>query len=342
MPTLYITGRRTHVSIDSKHLEIREFQAEERSLGPPRRVPLLDVERVVVVGCPVLSVQTLHRLALSQIPIFLLRSCGRVAGVIAPERDGDAYLRIEQYRRTEDAPWLLANARRIVGAKLLNARRVVQKLAGDKRSAEERHEIDATIARLRRIAAESARVVSVDELRGLEGAGAAAYYAGLRDFFPEQTPFLERNRRPPRDPANALLSLTYTMVTNELRAAVKAAGLDVCLGTLHAPEYGRPSLALDLVEAFRAPLCDLFVLRLLNLKVLQPDDFEKDEETGGVVLRRGARKKYFIQYEQRMMRPFKLQGGGVHTCFRDLLREAVTDYVAALRGERPLEPFAMP
>ena len=154
-----------------------------------------------------------------------------------------------------------------------------------------------------------------------------------------------RQKHPATDPLNALLSLGYTLVMHELTALLEGAGLDPYLGFLHQLDYGRPSLALDLVEAFRHPVVDRLTLTLINRNVLGTDDFHSGGERPGVFLTPGAMRRYFGEYERWMLeRPGVNTGAGGTTspagpCFRDRLKSEVERLAAALRESKPFEPF---
>ena len=138
-------------------------------------------------------------------------------------------------------------------------------------------------------------------LRGLEGVGSKAYFAVLRAglrWEGEQT-FVKRNRRPPRDPVNALLSFGYQLLTQSIFTAVELVGLDPYAGFFHSETYGRPALVLDLVEEFRSLVVDSVVLRLINKKMLKEGNFEIGEN-GGVYLDRRGLKIFFTQFSQRL------------------------------------------
>jgi len=134
---------------------------------------------------------------------------------------------------------------------------------------------------------------------GLEGFAARAYYYMFTRLFGAEWGFTRRTRRPPADPVNAVLSFGYTLVSSELSALVESHGLDPGIGFYHTLEYGRPSLAVDLVEEFRAPLVDRFALYLTRRKILSPADFETVEGKG-CRFRQEALKRFFIEYEKWM------------------------------------------
>ena len=339
MATLYIIGHEPQVNLCSRHLQISDKNGSE---SRTRRVPLFDIDRVALVGRTRVSMSVIDALLRRDIPIIMLSRLGGLVGSFSPAREGDAYIRIRQYQNAGNNQRALPQAAKLVEAKLLNMRRVLQKLGSGENASSDRDSLERVLTNLRSLAGDVRSVQHVDSLRGLEGAGTAAYFGQLSVFFPKDTPFPGRSRRPPRDPANALLSFVYTLVMGEIKAAVAAAGLDPCLGCYHAIGYGRPALALDLIEPLRAPLCDLFVLRLLNLGIIGREDFERDEETGGFRMIAGAIKRFFVHYEKRMTRVFKPVGSVVNTDFRRVMREAATDYVASMQANRIVKPFLMP
>src|SRR5262249_50396885 len=145
---------------------------------------------------------------------------------------------------------------------------------------------------------------SLETLRGLEGAAARNYFAGFALACRTELQFEGRRRRPPTDPVNALLSFGYTLVGAELTNLLDAMGYDPYIGFYHQLDYGRPSLALDLLEEFRVPAVDRLVLNLVNLRTLQASDFSADEESGGLRLDRKALGKFFRAYESHLNKEF--------------------------------------
>lgn len=156
---------------------------------------------------------------------------------------------------------------------------------------------------------------------------------------PPAAGFTGRNRRPPRDPLNALLSFGYVLVGSEIQSLLDAMGFDPYLGFFHKIDYGRPSLALDLVEEFRAPLVDRFSLRLLNLGILSAEDFTRTPE-GGMVLEREALKRYFAAYEKELTHEIALPEGA--QSYRDLFRRQAQRLAGALTAGETYVPFQLP
>lgn len=342
MPSLVLTGDTLSVRLESKHLEVirRETPGDEMS-GTQMRVPLHDLDRVVVVGRPNVTLPVLQRLMFEGIPCFFVTSHGRWVGSMSPDNNKNAARRIRQYQLAGNTKFALKIAREIIRAKIINGRRVLQRLAANRGESEQTAQTDAA-NQMRQMAEHAERAETVDEARGYEGMAAALYFARLGRFFPENVPFTERSRRPPRDPANALLSWCYTILAGEIEGAVRAHGLDACIGFLHGVEHGRPSLALDLMEPFRAPVCDLLALNLLNHRVLTEDHFQYDDEVGGFRLKQDAHKDFFYAYENAMARKFTLKRGDPHTDFRQELDKAVLTLIRAFESGGELSFFQMP
>jgi CRISPR-associated protein Cas1 len=180
---------------------------------------------------------------------------------------------------------------------------------------------------------------SLDTLRGVEGSAAAAYFEAFATMVPRELGFPGRQRRPPKDPVNALLSFGYVLVGNELQSLLDGIGFDPYIGFFHRLDYGRPSLALDLVEEFRPALVDRLTLSLLNRKILDRHHFEPTPE-GGLYLDREGKRRYFAEHEKEMNAPFTL--GAETVTFRGLFRRQADRLAAALTRDEPYESFLLP
>ena len=179
---------------------------------------------------------------------------------------------------------------------------------------------------------------NIAALDGVEGAAAHAYFTLLMTFNKSPMSWTGRRKHPSTDPLNALLSLAYTLLMHELTALAEGAGLDPYLGFLHQVDYGRPSLALDLMEAFRHAVADRLVLTPVNREILGQDDFRSGGDRPGVFPAPAAMKRFFAEYERWMLdRP--LAAGAAQPCFRDRLRYEVEALSAALRGGVLFVPF---
>ncbi|OGV78664.1 MAG: CRISPR-associated endonuclease Cas1 [Lentisphaerae bacterium RIFOXYB12_FULL_65_16] len=340
MPTLYLNGYETEAKLNSERIEVSRLDHEKDDVVT-MQVPFFDLDRVVIVGRANVSTAVLQRLAREGIPAHFMGSSGRWLGTLSPMTNGHALRRLRQYELARNAPFALDVARALVTAKIRNSRRVLQRLSANRDDAQAPAQLDVGNS-LQELSLRATQAKDLDSLRGLEGLAGALYFNRFGTFFPEDMPFKGRSRRPPRDPANALLSWTYTIVLTEVDSAVRAAGLDPCLGFLHEISYGRPSMALDLLEPLRAPLCDLLAIKMLSHKQLKPEDFEYRAEDGGTYLTREARKQFFCEYERSMTRRFAEEKNGPHTDFRGVLRAQVNTLLRAMDGQGLNEFFIMP
>jgi CRISPR-associated protein Cas1 len=280
---LVIDHRETSVRMDGRALRIDQPQA------PPEHVPLGLVGLVVVHGSPMVTCDVWRALAERNIPAVLQPARGRGRGTLIGAALGSTIaLRTAQHRAAADPSAALAIARSLVAGKIAAQARLVGRLA---------EEDDPAARALRDLQAASLEKVdaaaSTASLMGIEGSAAAAWYAWLGTWLPERWRFNGRNRRPPRDPANALLSLGYTLLAGEVLRAVQEQGLDPALGYLHGIVAGRESLVLDLMEPLR-PSVDCLVIGLLD-DVLLPTQFTYSARDG-CRLNKGGRAQFYRQW----------------------------------------------
>lgn len=336
MPSLFLTTPGTRISLVSERLHV-EFPAAngDSEPPPPREIPLFDIEHVVVDERTHVTMPALCECLRRAIPIVLLARNQSVLGLCQPPA-GSALVRLIQHRRAGEAGFALAVASTLVEAKIQNSRRVLQRLAANR----EDRAITPGLDELEHLRRRCVDAPSLDTLRGYEGAAAARYFDLYARFFPADAPFPERSRRPPLDPPNAILSFAYTLLATESEAQLHAAGLDPALGFLHEPDDGRPSLALDLIEPFRAPVADGLALDLLGHQVVKPQDhFERRD--GGCFLNLEGRRRFFTTYERRLDREFTSEQHGQRTSLRGEMRRQVASLKRALRENEAFEPFLM-
>ena len=214
-----------------------------------------------------------------------------------PEASKNVPLRVEQYRRALDEAASLPLARSIIATKIANTRAVVALYATNYPGPEMARARDE----FERLEDKAARAASRAELLGLEGAAAAQWFELFARLNRSGMPFPGRRMNPSPDPVNALLSLGYTFLGNELRTLVEGAGLEPHIGFLHQVDYGRPSLSLDLLEAFRVPVIDRLTLRLVNKGTLRAENFGRSvagRGAGRVVLNPASFEVYLRAYEE--------------------------------------------
>lgn len=293
--TLYLTTPETYIRLDNDTLRV-EVERETRL-----RVPLHHLTAVVCFGHIGLSSPLMHRLAQDGIALVLLDDNGRFQARLEGAVSGNVLLRQAQFQRAAHPPFTLDMARTFVAGKIKNTRQLLQRGARDTKNEDEAK----VLSRLADNLAASLRALpdaaSLDIVRGLEGEAARQYFSGLtmlvRPELRETFRMDGRNRRPPRDCFNAMLSFLYAMWMNDCRSALEAAGLDPQVGFLHALRPGRAALALDLMEEFR-PRADRLALTLINRGQLTSKDFSI-REGGGVSLAPDARKAVVVAYQER-------------------------------------------
>jgi CRISPR-associated protein Cas1 len=300
--TLYITTPDAYLRLEGETVCV--MIEEEKRL----QVPLHHLGAFVLFDHVMLSPALLGRCAEDGRSIVWLDRSGRFKARLEGPVNGNVLLRQAQYRAADDESQTLAIARATVAGKLRNSRQVLMRGARETDSPPER---DALVQAARLIANQIRKIPqadNLDTLRGLEGDSARIYFDALpylmKPSAREAFPFSTRNRRPPRDRFNALISFLYVLKLADCRSALETVGLDPQLGFLHAVRPGRPALALDLLEEFRAPLCDRLALTLINRGQIQPKDFD-EREGGAVLLNDSGRKTVIAAYQTRKQETLK-------------------------------------
>jgi len=258
-------------------------------------VPLIKVEQLVVFGSVTLTQAALRALLEHEVDLVFLTSQGHYLGRLEPGLSRNGLLRRAQYAAACDPERSLELARSFVRGKVHNMRTLLQRA---KREESDAH-LSPAITQLKAIMGRLDRASSIGEVRGIEGAGTAVYFQTFSQLVKaDGFEFPGRVRRPPTDPINAMLSFGYVLLHKDLQAACQIVGFDPYIGYLHADRYGKPSLALDLMEEFRPVLVDSLVLSLVNKRTLTPDDFEVG--LGQVHrMKKKALKTFLRTYEER-------------------------------------------
>jgi CRISP-associated protein Cas1 len=312
MTSLYVDRRGVELKADGEALVFHENGSRCGT------VPMAPLSRVFLRGDVTLSASLLGKLGERGIGVVVLSGRKGEPTMLMGRPHNDAARRVAQYRLSLDADFCLRFARAIVEAKL----RAQRALIADRRDEDLRWRYPLTVylERLDHCLAYIDAQPNIAALRGLEGAGAAAYFQGYQELFAERLHFSGRNRRPPRDPVNAVLSLTYTLLHAEAVIALYGAGLDPFIGFYHALHFGRESLACDVVEALR-PEADRFVLKLFRTETLRPEDFSQTD--GACLLGKAGRSRYYAEWETTA------EG------LRRALTEAIADVATAVGDYHP-------
>lgn len=290
MNTLYIDRKDIQLRVLGGALEFHD------SVGKRGSIPVAQLERVVLRGRVNLSTSVLG--ALTEAGAGVLSLSGRHSRHIATcvgRPHNDVIRRIGQFSSYLDTDAKINWSREVVASKIHNQHRLLQralKLRPDNRHPLIRaiRQLDGMLGQL----SDSDIAIDISKIRGLEGAAAAAYFGGLCTLFPPSLHFRGRNRRPPKDPVNACLSLGYTLVHFEAVLSCHEAGLDPLLGLFHVPAYGRESLASDIMEPLRAHV-DEWVWELFRTRAFDASSFRKDGSA--VLLGKQARQRFYVRYQ---------------------------------------------
>ena len=287
MSSLYVDRRGVTLKADGEALI---FYENEARIGT---VPLAPLSRVFLRGDVTLSSSLLGKLGQRGIGVVVLSGRKAEPTLLLARPHNDAARRVTQYRLSLDEDFCLRFSRAIVEAKLRSQMAFLAE-----RQATEPHSRYLLTTVLRRMESTLASVdaqPSIASLRGLEGAGAAAYFEGFADLLPARLHFSQRNRRPPKDPVNAVLSLGYTLLHAEAVLALYGAGLDSFIGFYHALDFGRESLACDVVEPLRA-MVDRHALMLFRTEKLRPEDFSTVDDS--CLLGKAGRSCFYEEWEK--------------------------------------------
>ena len=302
-----------------------------------QRIPLEAVDALIILGGAQITAQALDACVKRGVQVSSLRMSGAIRFLVGRPTSGNVHLRSAQYRVVGDESRSMKIAKSIIAAKIQSSSKVVNRWARDENDPHLKARLESRSVQIRERIARLASADTADHVRGIEGDAARIYFRAIRQVLADcELKFSGRNRRPPRDPVNALLSFCYSMLVTECVGAAESVGLDFQLGLFHRPRAGRPSLALDISEELRA-LTDRFVVTLIRRSQIRPADF--DPTPGGAVyLNDEGRKRLIKLWEEHKasMLPHKLLD-------RDVERWALPSIQATLlarhlRGDLPAYP----
>jgi CRISPR-associated protein Cas1 len=326
---LYLQEPGAHVGKRGEHLTVRKHDQELA------RVPMHQLRQVCVFGNVQVSTQALQTLLENEIPVAYLTGHGRFVGLLTPPPAKNVGLREAQYRHFADPAGRLGLAKEAVRAKLTNQRTLLMRSL---RGEGDRGSNEPAARGLARVLRRLDEADSLEALLGLEGQGAALYFGEFGRFLREDSEarpfdFTARNRRPPRDPVNALLSFAYALLTKDCFAAVCAVGFDPYKGFYHASRHGKPALALDLMEEFRPVIADSVVLTLVNTGMVGRGDFVTWRDA--VQLTESGRRAFFAAYEQRKAAEVTHPLYGYRMTYSRMLEVQARMLAAFVRGTVP-------
>jgi CRISPR-associated protein Cas1 len=292
--TLYIQTQGAYLHLDHETLKIK---TEDKN----HQFPLHHIGAIALFGNVSISPFLIHKCAEDSRDLIWLSEYGSFQARLASKTTGNVLLRKSQFMMAQNAENVLSTAKYMLAGKLQNSRHVLQRASREAKDEHDRLPLSKSAELYRQSIQNCQNATDLDQLRGIEGFAAKSYFAVFSHMVRsnrEVFSFSERSKRPPKDPINALLSFVYTLLANECIAACEGVGLDPQVGFLHSLRSGRPALALDLMEEFRAILGDRFVLTLVNRNQIKPDDFIA-RPGGAVYLTESGRKTFLNAYQKR-------------------------------------------
>jgi CRISPR-associated protein Cas1 len=293
--TLFVTTQGAYLSKEGETVVVKA-DGEIRL-----RVPVHTIAGIVCFGNVSCSPYLMGFCAENDVAISFLSEHGRFLAKIQGPVSGNVLLRREQYRKADDSKFSAEVTKFVLTGKITNCRTVLQRALRDHASKINDQDVRSAVMRLNRLLESLNQEQSLDVLRGFEGDAAHIYFSVFDHLIVAQKEafhFDERNRRPPLDNVNCLLSFIYTLLMHDVRSALESVGLDPAVGFLHRDRPGRPGLALDLMEEFRPYIADRLVLSLINLQQVQDKSFKK-MDSGAVVMNDDTRKTVLVTYQER-------------------------------------------
>ena len=290
--TLYVTTPEAYLCKDGLNIVVSVKQQEVF------RIPAINIEGILTFGYMGASPGLMKLCSDSGISLTFLSLNGRFVSRVQGATHGNVLLRKAQYALSDDEEWSLHVAQLMIAAKIQNYRNILRRYIRDYGDCQK---VDAAVRVLDANKRYALHAEDKTKLMGFEGIASNAYFEVLPKLIlnqKESFPFNGRNRRPPKDAVNAMLSLAYTLIANDCAAALETVGLDPYVGYLHALRPGRTSLALDIMEEFRAYLGDRFVLSLINKRQITPKDFLYQGDNGVVMTDKG-RKTFITAWQNR-------------------------------------------
>lgn len=318
--TLYVTSENSYLGLDGENIVVYD---EQKEIG---RVPLHNLEGIVSFGYRGTSPALMGACMERNISLCYLTPQGKFLARVVGKTKGNVVLREQQYMSAKDEKVSLEIAKNCIIGKVYNARWVLERAIRDHGMQIEKDQVKNASMQLK-ISIEMIRnAQSKEQLRGYEGEAASIYFGVFNELILQQKKdfsFEGRNKRPPLDNVNAMLSFVYTLLNHQIASALETVGLDPYVGYLHTDRPGRTSLALDLIEEFRAVYADRFVLSLINKKIVNGKNFKK-KENGAVLMDDDTRKKLLSEWQNKKKEVI------VHPFLKEKVEWGMVPYVQAM------------
>ncbi|MBM7689778.1 subtype I-C CRISPR-associated endonuclease Cas1 [Enterococcus ureilyticus] len=292
--SLFVTTRDAYLALDGENIVVKIDEQKNR-------VPLHNIEAIVTSGYLGASPALMRKCAEKNIGITFLTNSGKFGSRVTGGTTGNVTLRKKQYRLSDTEAESLEIARHFIIGKLYNQRWMLERMTRENPMRIDVERFKQISGELKKYIEDIRQVGDLETLRGIEGQAANRYFLLFDQMILQQKSdfgFYGRNRRPPLDNVNAMLSLAYTLLAQECAAALETVGLDPYVGFMHQDRPGRASLALDLMEELRGIYADRFVLTLINKKMVTEKDFVK-KESGAVILTDDGRRTFFQKWQEK-------------------------------------------
>ncbi len=293
--TLYVVSPGRYLSLDGENVVISE---DKKEIG---RVPLHNLERIITFGASGASPALMGKCASEQRELVFMTRNGKFLARAEGEISGNVLLRKKQYRIADSPEQSLSIARNMIAAKISNGHFALNRMIRDHKMRIDTELFEKKSQYLYEASQSALTARDADSLRGIEGEASSVYFSVFDKMILQQNDdfqFKSRNRRPPLDRVNAMLSFAYSLAAGMCCSALESVGLDPYVGFFHTDRPGRRSLALDLVEEFRVPMCDRFVLMMINKKMIGSSAFIV-QESGAVLLNDEGRKTFIQAWQTR-------------------------------------------
>lgn len=323
MTTLYVTDQGS--SLNVYHQQFQVLYKGDLKIT----VPVSRIHEIVLFGACNVSHGAVSMALRNRIPVMYLSQNGRYFGRLAVESQGKVEYLSRQVECSQNPEFTRKQAESIILAKLHNSRALLLKLNRRRPSKNAAIAIDAIAELMEKLRFAE----SMEALRGYEGKAATLYFQALGSLFTGVFVFEKRTKRPPTDPINSLLSLGYTLLSQNVFSSVQAIGLHTHFGNLHVPRDKHPALVSDLMEEFRAQVVDSFVAYLVNTKIFSPQDFTIPDERGGVYLLPDALKKFIKHWEDKLQSEITHPHTGYKVSLRRCIELQMREYISCLMGE---------
>ena len=325
--TLYVTSENSYLALDGENLVVYD---EKKELG---RLPLHNLDGIVSFGYRGTSPALMGACAERNISLCYLTPQGKFLARVTGKVQGNVLLREQQYKSSKDDEISLTIAKNCIMGKVYNARWVLERAIRDHGMQIDVEGVKKASLHLKESLQYIQNAESKDQLRGYEGEAASIYFGVFNELILQQKKefnFQGRNKRPPKDNVNAMLSFVYTLLTNQITSALEVVGLDPYVGYLHTDRPGRVSLALDLIEELRSVYADRFVLSLINKKIVNGKNFSQ-KENGVVLMGDDLRKKLLVEWQNKKKEDDKVEA-------LEFIIKSATEYTGIPLKDLALKP----